>query len=164
MENASKALLMAAGVLVGIMVITIGVILYTTFSNLGKSTIEQMEMDKIAEWNETYLKYYGTNIVKKDEKEIQQPISVTAHDIITLANHANQNNIKYEVQGQSGYNQNTFYVQVQVGKDANFEKKTEEQKNEFLKSNNMKTYICVEEPKVSSITKRVMYIHFEEQK
>ncbi len=164
MENASKALLMAAGVLVGLLVISIGVILFTTFSNLGKSTAEQMEMDKTAEWNQNYLKYYGTNIVTKDGKPIQSPILVTAHDIVSVANHAKQNNINYELEGQSSYNPNTYYVQVQVGKEANFEKKTDTQMNEFLKSNNLKSYICIEEPKVSSVTKRVMYIHFEEQK
>ena len=156
MENASKALLMAAGVLVGVLVISIGVILFTSFSQLGKSSVEQMEANKIAEWNENYLKYYGVNTIIKDGKTIQQPILVTAHDIVSVANHAKQNNINYELEGQSSYNQNTYYVQVQVGKDANFEKKTETQINEFLKNNNLKSYICVEEPKVSSITKRVI--------
>ena len=163
MENASKALLMAAGVLVGLLVISIGVILFTTFSELGKSTVEQMELDRIAEWNQNYFKYYGTNIITKDGKTVNEPILVTAHDIVSVANHAKQNNISYELQGQSKYDENTYYVQVQVGKDTNFEKKTEEQKNKFLKNNSLKSYICVEEPKVSSITKRVMYIHFEEK-
>ncbi len=163
MENASKALLMAAGVLVGVLIISIGAILFTTFSQLGKSTTEQMEADKTAEWNENYLKYFGSIVTEKDGKTTQKPITVTAHDIISVTNLARQNNMDYELTEQTSYNSNTYYVQVQVDKDTNFEKKTQEQKNEFLRTNNLSTYTCVD-VKVSPITKRVMYINFQKQK
>ena len=156
MENASKALIMAASVLVGIMIISVGVALFNSFSGFGKSTTEKIEETKIAEWNNNYLKYEGL-------------ATITAHDIISVTNHAKQNNTNYDLQDQNKYDENSYYVQVQVGKEINFEKKTEEEKNEFLRENSLtednqtKYYSCAE-IKLSNITKRVVYIRFEEQK
>lgn len=176
MENASKALLMAATVLVGVMIISVGVALFSSFSEFGTDTIEKMEQAKIDEWNNTYLKYYGVNTITTIENgkevDITTPIKVTAHDIVSVANNARQNNINYELENQNNYDENIYYVQVQVGKEKNFEKKTEKQKNEFLQQNALiidkttgetekKYYICTE-VKTSSVTKRVMYICFEE--
>lgn len=154
MENASKALIMAASVLLGIMIISIGVALFTTFSDFSKSTLQKVEDARLAELNNNYLKY--------------QNGYATAHDIVSIANLARQNNVKYELQDQAKYNENTYYVQVKVDKTYNFEKLEEEEKNKFLKENslngeNTKYYKC-DEVKISSVTKRVMYIEFSEVK
>lgn len=170
MENASKALIMAAGILLGVIIISIGVVLYTTFSEFGNATAQKIQDNKIAEWNQNYLKYYGT-ITTEDEngKDVVKPIPVTAHDIVTVANQARQNNMDYEIQDLKRYDEPSYYVQVDVDKEKNFETKTEEEKNEFLRSNSLinnkevKYYTCTE-VKISSITKRVMYIKFETQK
>lgn len=154
MENASKALIMAASILLGVMIISIGVALFTTFSNFSKSTLEKVEETKIADLNNNYLKYENGN--------------ATAHDIVSVANLAKENNIKYEIQNQTRYDENTYYVQVKVDKIYNFEKLEEEEKNNFLKENSLngeetKYYKC-KEVKISNITKRVMYIEFAEIK
>lgn len=154
MENASKALIMATSILLGIMIISIGVALFTTFSDFGKSTLQKVEDARLAELNNNYLKY--------------QNGYATAHDIVSVANLARQNNVKYELQDQAKYNENTYYVQVKVDKTYNFEKLEEEEKNKFLKENslngeNTKYYKC-DEVKISSVTKRVMYIEFSEVK
>ena len=60
MENASNALIMAAGVLVGVMILTIGVALFKTFSDFGREKADDLETIKIEEWNNNFLKYYGT--------------------------------------------------------------------------------------------------------
>lgn len=154
MENASKALIMAASVLIGVIIISVGVALFSSFSQFGTSTAEKIEEAKILEWNNNYLKYENSNMV-------------TAHDIVSVTNHARQNNLSYELESQNKYDENTYYVQVQVGKDANFEKKTEEEKNKFLQENSLtqdnevKYYTC-SQVIVSKITKRVMFIKFEE--
>lgn len=154
MENASKALIMAASILLGVMIISIGVALFTTFSNFSKSTLEKVEETKIADLNNNYLKYENGN--------------ATAHDIVSVANLARENNIKYEIQNQTRYDENTYYVQVKVDKIYNFEKLEEEEKNNFLKENSLngeetKYYKC-KEVKISNVTKRVMYIEFAEIK
>ena len=170
MENASKALIMAASVLIGVMIISIGVALFTSFSKFGKSTTEKMEATKISEWNNTYLKYYGT-ITTEDEqgKVTKNPILVVAHDIISVVNHAAENNLNYELQNLTKYDENFYYVQVDIDKNLNVEKWSEMEKNNFLKSNSLtsnnetKYYTCTD-VKISPITKKVMYIKFETKK
>lgn len=167
MENASKALIMAASVLLGLMIISVGVALFNTFSEFSRDTLSKVEEKSIAEFNNNYIKYYGSVSSGKDGQELIKPIPVTAHDIVSVANLAKQNNEKYELENQSSYDENTYYVQVQVEKETNFEKKTEKQKNAFLQENSLteenetKYYKCVE-VKISEVTKRVMYIKFVE--
>lgn len=167
MENASKALIMAASVLLGVMIISVGVALFTTFSDFSRETLEKVEEKNISEINNNYIKYYGNTMVVEGGKENERPIQVTAHDIVSVANLAKENNKNYELENQIKYNENTYYVQVQVGKETNFEKKTEQEKNIFLQENsltqenNTKYYKC-EEVKISDVTKRVMYIKFVE--
>ena len=167
MENASKALIMAASVLLGLMIISVGVALFNTFSEFSRDTLSKVEEKSIAEFNNNYIKYYGNISSGKDGQEVIKPIPVTAHDIVSVANLAKQNNEKYELENQSSYDENTYYVQVQVEKETNFEKKTEKQKSAFLQENSLteenetKYYKCAE-VKISEVTKRVMYIKFVE--
>lgn len=123
MENASRALLIAAGILVGIMVISVGVALFNSFAGFNKNIIEKLEENKISQFNNNFLKYYG------EEKE------VTAHDVISIVNVARQNNAEYEIENQTSYNHNSDYIQIQLRDDMNFEKRTESEYNEFIKQN-----------------------------
>ena len=99
MENASRALIMAASVLVGVMIISVGVALFNSFSEFSRSTVQKVEDAKIAEWNNNYLKYYGSYT---DDNGKVRPIQVTAHDIVSIANSAKQNNINYELDTLNG--------------------------------------------------------------
>ena len=175
MENASKALIMAATVLLGVMIISIGVALFNTFSDFSRDTLEKVEDKKIAEWNNNFLKYYGAISTEKDGKKLTQAIPVTAHDIVSVVNLAKQNNENYELTEVSRGDETTYYVQVMLdGKS--IEMWTETDKNNFLKTKSIvieksdeteeitsKTqyYECIEEPKISNITKRVMCIKFK---
>lgn len=175
MENASKALIMAATVLLGVMIISVGVALFNSFSEFGRDTLEKAEEKKIAEWNNNFLKYYG-NVMTEEDTELK-PIKVTAHDIVSLANLAKQNNENYELTVANSGNETTYYVQVIVKNVSNnFETFSDDKKNEFLKSNSLKEtknidgevietepkyFKCSEPPKISEVTKRVMCIKFE---
>lgn len=168
MENASKALIMAASVLLGVMIISIGAVLFQTFSQFGKSTIEETNEAKIAEWNNTYLKYYGNTTRIENGKKIEAPIPVTAHEIVTLLNSARQNNIDNELTAQSGKNENSYYVQIDIDSKKNAEKWNDETKNRFLQENalqannhDVKYYKCTKY-EISEVTKRVMYMQFKE--
>lgn len=160
MENASRALIMAASILLGVMIISVGVALFNSFSATGKSTIEKMEEKEINQWNNNYLKY------ENSEK-------ITAHDIITVINHAQANNrLYFENEQPNKYAENMYYVQVDIDNIKNVEKWNEEKKNEFLKNNSLddtdkytKYFKCAEnDVKISKITKRVIYIKFREIK
>ena len=75
MENASKALIMAATVLLGLMIISVGVALFNTFSEFSRDTLEKVADKKVAEFNNNYIKYYGNISSKKEGKEIEANIS-----------------------------------------------------------------------------------------
>ena len=171
MENASKALIMAASILVGVMIISIGVALFNSFSEFSRSTVQKVEDAKIAEWNNNYLKYYGSYT---DDNGKVRPIQVTAHDIVSIANNAKQNNINYEFETKQNSDENSYYLQVIVENNKNFEFATDEEKNKFLKENSLiqnsdgktyetKYYMCTA-CNISKITKKVNYIKFEEYK
>ena len=82
MENASKALLMAAGVLVGIMILTIAVYLFSSFGGTSSQIQDNIRKNQIAQFNSQFTKYQG-----KD--------NVTIYDVITMANLATENNQYY---------------------------------------------------------------------
>lgn len=157
MENASKALLIAASVLLGVMILSVASVLFNSFSSSGKEIVEKMDEKQIAQWNNNYLKYVNTN-------------KITAHDIVTVINHAQENNkLYFEENMPNGYNENSYYVQVDIGKNRNVEKWTEQRKNDFIKNNLLNTdnytkyFKCTDSDcKISAITKRVIYIRFEE--
>lgn len=117
MENASRALLMAASVLVGILIISIGVALFSSFAGSSKNIIDKIEENKITEFNNKFFKYYG------EGKE------VTAHDVITIVNAARQNN--KELEGSSSPD----YIRIQLNSDNKFENKNEQTYIQFIKDN-----------------------------
>lgn len=174
MENASKALIMAATVLLGVMIISVGVALFNSLSEFGRDTLKKTEEKRIAEWNNNFLKYYGCTITENDNEV--KPIKVTAHDIVSLANFAKQSNENYELTVASSGNKSTYYVQVMVkGISDNFETLSDNEKNVFLKEQSLteqtdvngniitqpKYFKCSEQPTISEKTKRVMCIKFE---
>lgn len=173
MENASKALLMAAEVLLGVMILSIGVALFNSFSQYGKETAEKMQEKQLAEWNNNYLKYYGTITYTKNNNDVTEPIKVTAHDIVTVINMAKQNNTNYFEEGWEKdkslkADDTTYYVQIDVGSEKNAERWKDDKINDFLKQNlfekgtETKYYKVAEEPKISKVTGRVIQMEFKE--
>lgn len=75
MENASKALIMAGGVLVAIIVISIGVYLFANYSNLNSSYEENLSTAEVQKFNVNFTKF-------KDRNDI------SIQEIITLVNFA----------------------------------------------------------------------------
>lgn len=82
MENASKALLIAAGVLIGIMVLSVGVYLFSDFSNTSSQISKTIYDNQLEQFNSQFTKYLGRT-------------DITAHDIVTVCNLARDNNRKY---------------------------------------------------------------------
>lgn len=80
MENASKALIMAGGVLIGILVLSLAVYLFANFGATAANIHSQIEEQQVVEFNAQFTKY-------------QQ--NATIYDIITLNNLAKQNNENY---------------------------------------------------------------------
>ena len=93
MENASKALLMAAGVLIGIMVLSLAVYLFVTFGSTSAQMHQQKEQDQLNQFNSQFTSYEG----KED---------LTIYDVITVANLATENNKYYEFDTKKSLPQN----------------------------------------------------------
>lgn len=153
MENASKALIMAAEILVGVMIIGVGVYLFNMFASYSSNNYEKIESTQISTFNAQFLKFYGT-----DDKG--KPIECTIHDIVSLANLAQKNNIEYELVdevikgGKISYQkksnitmENSLYVQIDLGNIKNLELKSNNDLIELIKENDLKKGATDEEGK-----------------
>lgn len=156
MENASKALLMAAGVLIGILILSLAVYLFVTFGGRSAELHQQIEVDRLNQFNSQFTSYEG-----KDD--------VTIYDVITVANLAKSNNEYYELESQTNDN---YYITVQVkndnGQKFNLEKYTQAQlqdtliKTEQLKADGtLPTYEC--NVTINPITEMVNKVTFEQK-
>lgn len=159
MENASKALIIAAEVLLGVMILSLAVYLFSIFGNYSSETQQRIEETQISQFNNQFLKYYG--------KINNQTIKCTAHDVISLSNLAKQNNEQYEL-NLSNYNENSYYIQVKLlgigQKGKNLEKWTNDEQVDFIRQNatqgtEIKYYKCTNII-TSAVTNRVCYMEF----
>ena len=133
MENASKALIMAAGILIGVMIISIGVYFFSELSNASNQISKQLSDSQITEFNIQFLKY-------QSPKEAGHPIAnCTAHDIISICNLARQNNYNYystQFSNIGNAKNEIYYISVKVDGVNNFELK-ENDYEQFIKDNDM---------------------------
>ena len=83
MENASKALIMAGGILIAILVLSIGVYLFVSYRDIGVSYEENFSMIETQKFNVNFTKF-------KDRTDI------TIQEIVTLVNFAKQYKEKTE--------------------------------------------------------------------
>ncbi len=83
MENASKALIMAAEIILGILILVIIILGYHSWSNFSKNINQNINQTRINEFNSKFLGYNGRT-------------DLTAHDVVTIVNLANDYNIDSE--------------------------------------------------------------------
>lgn len=83
MENASKALLMAAGVLIGVLILTLAVYLFIYFGSTTAQINSQVTEQQTVQFNSKFTSYEGQE-------------SLTIYDVITVASYAYENNIYYQ--------------------------------------------------------------------
>lgn len=188
MENASKALIMAAEILLGVMIISIGVFLFNTMGQYSDETTDQIEQAQLDQFNNQFLKYYGNTSTNGNAPE---PIECTIHDIVNLANLASMYN------AQNGFeetedisndpaNNSLYYIQIDLkinGEASNAFKNLEGKEwtqdrliEELMKVYNLnitnndvtgekevevKHFKC-EEAIISNVTQRVCYMKFVE--
>lgn len=83
MENASKALIYAGEILVGVLLLTLMVFLFQSLGTFSDTVDKNIETKNINEFNAPLEKYRGRT-------------DITAHDIITMGNYARQYNEKMQ--------------------------------------------------------------------
>lgn len=79
MENASKALLMAAGVLIGVLILSLAVYLFVSFGQTSAEINEKNRQQQIVQFNSQYTVYLGRE-------------DLTIYDIRTIVSNARENN------------------------------------------------------------------------
>lgn len=93
MENASKALIMAAGVLIAIMMIALVYLLVNKISESSKQDENRLKAEQMAEFNKSYESY-------------QKPL-MRGTEVISVVNKAIDNNLKYT-------NDENFQIQIEI--------------------------------------------------
>lgn len=97
MENASKALLIAAEILIGILLLTLFSYIFTKMSEETARIEETAKVNRINEFNQEFLNYEGRGVRKIGEDSSGKPIynPLKPQDVATLINLANDNDNKY---------------------------------------------------------------------
>ena len=157
MENASKALLMAGGVLIGIMILSLAVYLITSFGSASAEAHRTNEQNRINEFNTQFTQYEGRQ-------------DITIHDIVTVVNLARSNNETYELESQTDSN---YYITVNakiasVGNKFNMQDLETKNLNEIVTNEinsmdgtntSLPLYSCT--VLISPITERVYQVDFQ---
>lgn len=156
MENASKALLMAAGVLMGVVILSLAAYLFVTFSSSADDVKSEIANNQLNKFNSQFLAY-------------EQREDLTVYDILTAVNLAENNNKYYQLEpGDTNYI--TVKVDNSVVNSMDIEKKIKpeslekegEMKEDNLGGKSLKNYRC--NVLLSDITGRVNAVNFSSNK
>lgn len=119
MENAANALIIAGGVLIGVLILSLAVYLFASFGEDAENIHSLIETNQLQQYNAQFNVYVG----RKD---------ITIYDIVSLANLAKE--INESNKGFSDYN-SSYRVQVFLqneGDLSDIEGRTEEQSQQLL--------------------------------
>ncbi len=83
MENATQALLIAGGIFLAIVILTVGILLFVNYRDIVERYDETVTMQTIAEINKHFEKYSGRN-------------NITIQEVVTAARIANKYNNDYK--------------------------------------------------------------------
>jgi len=159
MENAVQALLIAAGVLIGVMILSLAVSLYSSLNEYVTDTQEQAISKEVQQFNEQFVKYINCN---DNSSEVEFVLKI--QDIVTAANAAYENNKKYELTEQNGSN---YYVTINIKSEINNLERTINSDSAQLLSEEtlLKTeYRCTpQDVIINSITGRVEQVTFSKE-
>lgn len=121
MENATKALFIAAGVMMAIMILSMASYLYINLGSYVDESHQQMQITSNSKFNQRYLKYINmtedsSGDVTINGKKYKTDFKLTIQDVITVANLAYENNREHGNENASGsdINENSLYVGVNV--------------------------------------------------
>lgn len=169
MENATKALFIAAGVLIGILILSLGAVLFSNLSSYVESEHERMEFNELNRFNTQFTNYINNNGGINDEFEI------TIQDVISVAGLAYENNVKYTddlTNATFNANGRNMYVAVFIG-DERIDNKINDEMVDMLQKDieedekgnvNRAFYRCESKDiEISELTGRVWKITFHKK-
>lgn len=94
MENASKALLISAGVLIAVMLLFLINHLFKSASSVTESYDSTMQVAEITKFNSNFTKYLDAGVSYDGTTDISVRQSATIYDVISVANFAHDYNSK----------------------------------------------------------------------
>lgn len=142
MENASKALLMAAEVLIGILILTLAIYLINVFGDSAKQQEDAIYAKNLTEFNARFLKFETPkvttmkNLIKNEENETTpiQDDYITGADVVTLINLVQQSNVTYASKAYGSIDeQSQYFISIYVDYWHNRNGKSEQQIEEKIK-------------------------------
>lgn len=149
MENATNALMIAAGVLIGILIISLGVSLFVTLGGFSANTQKEIDTKAIRQFNEEFLQY-------------EQRTDLTIQDVITARNKALEINQSYENYNVSTTkaNENSYYIDVFFKRESSaktiFDKELTYLLDKYIDVKDIKCTVTI-----SPVTARVYKLVFE---
>lgn len=156
MENATKAMLIAAGVLIGVMILSLGAALYSELEAYVESSHERMRFNEVNSFNAQFTKYINYDATGKN-------FDLTIQDVVTAANLAYENNKSYNATDADRGNESTLYVAVYLNGNP-IENDINEKATGLLTNNIEKFYKCESSNIMfSQTTGRVYKILFYEE-
>lgn len=141
MENASKALILAGEVLIGVLILGLIATVIATFGRFSSNMNAKIGQNKVLNFNNHFTKYDGR-------------INITAQEIAGLLNFAKESNDSYELDAYGKTDDgktSQYYVAVCIDEKNFFEtnassySKTNELRDkitEFVAANNVNYYYC----------------------
>ncbi len=151
MENASKALIIAGVILIGVLLLALMVYFFTSASGLRSAYSNNINNTRITEFNTKFTKY---NITKEQYKNSNERDYVTVHDIVTLANYAKEFNQELTEDAAE-------YIEV-ICEKKNYESYTQSDLNDEIKAYIEKKFVSTGEIEYDSATGRITKIEFKE--
>ena len=135
MENAVKALYIAAGVLMAVMVLSLAAVLYSSLQSYVEDTNKQIKFNSVNSFNTKYLNYIN---ISNGEKQFDLRIQ----DIITIASATYENNRSNNIDiNQWEATPNSLYVEVLLN-GTRIDQTINEQMVELLQTNKDTTFQC----------------------
>lgn len=149
MENASKAMIIVAGALIGVMIVSLGIILFDEMQAYVQVTNDKIDANAQNAFNTQFTNFISENL--------------KIHDIISAANLAYENNIDYNMTPEdttTDVDPSRLFVAVYLDGDR-IDDTIPEEAADLLSNNLEKTYECLSENvKYSQATGRIYEIHF----
>jgi len=152
MENAVKALMMAAGVLIGIMILFLGITLFSSMGEYMGTTQEQIDENAVQDFNDKFTRYINCS----NDTGVPE-FTLTIQDVVSAANTAYESNTNYGLTAPADDN---YYVSVKLSGES-LEQIINGNSATILTNNMEKRYICKSnDVKINANTNRVYEVNF----
>ena len=141
MENASKALIMAGGILIGILIISLGVYLFADFGTTSAEIHKENEQRQLTQFNTQF----------------------TVYELISVINLAKENNTQYSGTNLYDDENNGYEILIYVDNTDVTDRDLSNLEDTYIKNGSEKFYTCTE-INYHAGNGRVSRVHFKENK